>query len=81
MFCFSTPRSTKRKPNSGAKSCAASWIPSVEVDANNFCHSVVVLYYDTNLIKASGTFCCVFQCQTVGKGNQHGGREYDDLQN
>ena len=34
-----------------------------------------------NYMKSSGAFCCVFQCQTVGKGNQHGGREYDDLQN
>ena len=28
----------------------------------------------------SGT-CCVFQYRTVEKGNQHGGREYDDVQN
>ena len=32
-------------------------------------------------MKSSGTFCCVFQYHTVEKGNQHGGREYDDLQN
>ena len=32
-------------------------------------------------MKSSGTFCCVFQYQTVGRGNQHGGGEYDDLQN
>ena len=30
-------------------------------------------------MKKSGTFCCDFQYQTVGKGNQHGGRKYDDL--
>ena len=31
-------------------------------------------------MKSSGTFCCVFHYQNVGKGNQHGGRQYD-LQN
>ena len=31
-------------------------------------------------MKNSGTYC-VFQYQTVEKGNQHGGRKYDDLQN
>ena len=33
------------------------------------------------LIKSSWTLCCVFQFRTAGKGNQHGGREFDDLQN
>ena len=44
------------------------------------CANILVtqLYFG---IKSSGTFSCVFQYQTVGKGNQHGGREYDDLQN
>ena len=32
-------------------------------------------------MKSSGTFCCVFQYQTVGKGNKYGGHEYDDLHN
>ena len=32
-------------------------------------------------MKNSGTFCCVFQHQTVEKGNQHGGRKYDDYFN
>ena len=32
-------------------------------------------------MKRSGTFCYVFLYQTVGSGNQHGGREDDDLQN
>ena len=31
-------------------------------------------------MKNSGTFCCVFQYQTVGKGNQHS-HKYDDFQN
>ena len=32
-------------------------------------------------MKSLGTFCCVFQYQTVEKGNQHGSHEYDDLKN
>ena len=34
-----------------------------------------------NKMKSSWTFYHVFQCLTVGQGNQHGGRVYDDLQN
>ena len=32
-------------------------------------------------MKSFGTFCCVFQYQTVEKGYQHGGCEYEYLQN
>ena len=32
----------------------------------------LVLWYE--LMKSSETFCCVFQYQTVGRGNQHGGQ-------
>ena len=39
---------------------------------------ILVLWYE---MKSSRTFCCAFQYKTVEKGNQHGGREYDDLQN
>ena len=34
-----------------------------------------------NWIKSNSTFCCVFLYRVMLRGNQHGGREYDDLQN
>ena len=34
-----------------------------------------------NKIKSIGAFCCIFLYQAMLRGNQHGGREYDDLQN
>ena len=39
----------------------------------------LVLWYE--LRKSCKAFCCLFQYQTVEKGNQHGDRGYDDLQN
>ena len=73
-----------------AKHFPATWFPfrmaqyrkkkhAVFLDLLGF-YSVVVWYCDTNLIKSSRTFCCIFQYQPVVTGNQHGGREYDDLQ-
>ena len=45
------------------------------------CHSVIILYCGMNLIKNNRTFCCVFLYRAMLRGNQHGGRKYDDLQN
>ena len=35
--------------------------------------------YELN--ESNETFCCVFLYCAMLRGNQHGGREYDDLQN
>ena len=40
----------------------------------------MVLWYAPSFKKSSGTFCC-FPIPHSVKGNQHGIREYDDLQN
>ena len=34
-----------------------------------------------SLMKSNGTFYCVFLYRAMLRGNQHGGREYDDLRN
>ena len=37
------------------------------------------MWYELN--KKNGTFCHVFLYRFILRGNQHGGRKYDDLQN
>ena len=42
------------------------------------CNLVHVMWYE---LHKNRTFCCVFQYHPVRRGNQHGSRGYDDLQN
>ena len=44
------------------------------------CYSVIIWYCGMRRIKRNRTFCCVFLYRAMLRENQHGGREYDDLQ-